>query len=361
MLSQTVKGSKGVAAAPTKTPFVLTTHGTSPFMSAWNWNSTTGWGTKLSDPSSLLPSTGQGLMPNQAQDIIFFAHGGSPYVSAYQFSSSGWGTRYSNPATYTGSTAYGVSLTYNEDAVCIAAGSSPYIHAWQWNDSTGFGTKYSNPAQLPPGLQRRCQFRPVSGNQYLATGGSNAPQIMIYPFNSSTGFGTRLGNPSTQPATACYDLRWSYNGAKVGATSSGAPYVWMGTFTGTAWGTPFTAPAVSNRPVGTGNGCAFRENDTAFAVASSSSPYITVYPWSTSTSSFPTKFSNPTNLLSGACYSVEFSSLSYDSGATLFVGANTGVRLYAYRFDLTNGATTLYSNSTFSYQYPRQVRFVEVY
>ena len=89
---------------------------------------------------------------------IAVAHGTSPYITAYTFNSgSGFGTKYSNPSTLPTSTGRGVAFSPDNSAIAVPHESSPYITAYPWSAS-GFGTKYSNPSTLPASTGRGVAF-----------------------------------------------------------------------------------------------------------------------------------------------------------------------------------------------------------
>ena len=83
-------------------------------------------------------------------------HHGSPYVTAFAWSSSGFGSKYSNPSTLMPGTARGLGFSSDGNDIFIAHSSSPYISAYPW--SSGWGTKYGNPSTLPTGTGRSIAF-----------------------------------------------------------------------------------------------------------------------------------------------------------------------------------------------------------
>ena len=88
---------------------------------------------------------------------IAVAHSTSPYISAYPWS-SGFGTKYANPATLPTGSGYGVAFSPDGATIAFAYSASPYISAYPW--SSGFGTKYADPSVLPTGTSRAVAFSP---------------------------------------------------------------------------------------------------------------------------------------------------------------------------------------------------------
>jgi hypothetical protein len=102
----------------------------------------------------------------------------TPFVTAYPWS-SGFGTKYSNPATLPANNGLGVDFTTAGDAIAVAHYTSPFISAYPW--SSGFGTKYANPATLPANGGKGVAFNPA-GNA-VAMGHQNTPYIAAYPWS----------------------------------------------------------------------------------------------------------------------------------------------------------------------------------
>ena len=120
----------------------------SPYIEAYAFGSSSGFGSKFSSPASNMGFYVNDTEFSKNQDVLFAAgYGGSYDVSAYKFSSSGFGTKYTS-ATVPG-TVWGISCNDTDSAVLVAHDTSPYISGFPFNYTSGFGTKYSNPASLP--------------------------------------------------------------------------------------------------------------------------------------------------------------------------------------------------------------------
>ena len=94
----------------------------------------------------------QGLWPTQGvlQQFIAVAHSSSPFITAYPWSSStGFGTKFADPATLPTGNGQDVAFTSSGNSVAVAHVTSPFISAYPWSGS-GFGTKFADPATLPP-------------------------------------------------------------------------------------------------------------------------------------------------------------------------------------------------------------------
>ena len=70
-------------------------------------------------------------------------------VNAYAWS-SGFGTKFSGSPSV--GTPRGIAFSRSNAVVGFAgSGGSPSIYAYPWSNSTGFGSKYADPATLPTG------------------------------------------------------------------------------------------------------------------------------------------------------------------------------------------------------------------
>ena len=75
----------------------------------------------------------------------------TPYIFAYPWS-SGFGSKYADPASLPGSAVFAVDFSPSGNDIAVANSNTPFISAYPW--SSGFGTKYANPASLPPATGR---------------------------------------------------------------------------------------------------------------------------------------------------------------------------------------------------------------
>lgn len=168
---------------------------------------------KYADPVGIdVNASGFSVAFNPAGNVIAIGtsqpSGAPTPLYVYPWSNStGFGTKYTNPATIPGGTVYGIAFSPSGNAIAVAHNSSPYISVYPWNTSTGFGAKYANPAVLPAGPGRSVAFSD-SGN-YIAVGHDGGASVSVYKWDSSTGFGTKFADPINPP-------------------NSGAALVWRG-------------------------------------------------------------------------------------------------------------------------------------
>jgi hypothetical protein len=327
MLSKALLGSK-IAAGGGASEAVIIGINASPYIVAYSWSNTTGFGSKYSNPSTLPPFAVNYLAINKENSKIIFIANNT--VRFYNWSnSSGFGS-YSSPGNILGPVS-DLTIAPNSSAIAVADGASPFIHGYQWSNSTGLGTKSSNPSTLPTGAGNGCAFS--GDSSYVAVAHNVSPFISVYPWSAS-GFGTKVANPSTLPTggpstlgmTAC--VFTSTNDALL-MSNYGSPYIqayaWSGGF-GTKYSNPSTLPTGSSYAITMNNA------NSAVAVTMDSSPYIHVYAWS-SGSGFGTKYSNPSTTAVFQGGKIQFSNddaAIITSGTYNGGGTNPGVQAYAW-------------------------------
>lgn len=74
----------------------------------------------------------------------------------FPWNNPGFGTRYSSASLP--DSAYGIAFSSDSASVAIGHALSPYVSAYPWTTGSGLGTKYSNPATLPPGAAYSVAF-----------------------------------------------------------------------------------------------------------------------------------------------------------------------------------------------------------
>jgi hypothetical protein len=123
---------------------------------AYRFTPGTGWGTKFTAPVLANRPTGtvSGIVFRKDNDVLVINNGtASAAIIAYAWSTAGFGTKFANPATLPAvgspSRASGKSrFTKDGNNLIVGSNPTPFVHAWAW--SAGFGTKYSDPSNLPP-------------------------------------------------------------------------------------------------------------------------------------------------------------------------------------------------------------------
>lgn len=179
---------------------------------AYPFTSGTGFGTKFSDPSS--PTTGQGSLAvafSPLGNSVALTSDTAPGLQAYVWS-NGFGSKYTDPSTFTSAGAGSICYSPSGNEIAVISEDSPYIHVFPFSASTGFGTKYSNPAILPVSASisiTGIKFSPDGKSIAMAT--DSSPYINVWGFQTEVGFGTKFSNPSTLPTGLAFGIAFSPN------------------------------------------------------------------------------------------------------------------------------------------------------
>lgn len=286
-----------VAYTPDNKAVIVCGPGGTPYVAAYPWSGT-GFGAKFSDPSSAIPGGAYGVAARTwsvgITKVAVVYSAVSPYVSSYDFStSSGWGTKGADPSTPPNSGAIAVCLGGNQ--IFLATSGSPYVYAYAFGGGV-IGFKYADPSTLPTGVGRGIA---TDGGFNVAVAHSTSPYITVYPF--SGGFGTKYSDPGTLPAGTGYACAFSPDRSYLAIAHDTSPYITVYPFA-SGFGAKISNPATL--PTGNGRGVAFSSAGDAIAISHSTSPFVTAYPWS---GSFGTKYSNPSTLPAGGGSGVAFS------------------------------------------------------
>ena len=279
----------------------------SPYLEAYPFDPSSGFGTKYSNPSTGLPNDSHDVAITSDNSAVFFAHIASPYISAYSYSvGSGIGTKFSNPSTAVSGSPYqanAIAIHPNDNAVAVCTDTNPKIHVYEWS-SSGFGAKYSDPSTAVGGSNAGwdVHWHP-SGNSILVVAqGHYEYSVAAYAWSSSSGFGSKYSSPS-------YNNGMALN---CGQFSPDGNYVVLG---------------------------------------GQKSPYISALNWSNS-SGFGSYLSNPSSNVGNNINSLKFDS----TGSYLGVahrGPGHGIRVYAW----SSGFGSLYSPSNGYYDDASDIAF----
>ena len=257
------------------TTVVAVGHATLPYITVYEYSDVTGFGAKYTNPAS--PAAGvqtNGISFSLDGSNVALAHNTAPNVTVYPWSSSGFGTKYANPAAFPG-LATEVDFHVSGDSVAVGTTTTPYTHAYAFS-SAGFGTKYANPATLLIGAIRGLKFSPTGssiGVSYLR----NIINMAGYPWSNDTGFGAKYADPASGGGSAGTDLAFTPNGAVIAA---GAVTGEMQTFPWnpvTGFGTRYANPATSVG--GSQSALAFDRSGAYLAITHANGLNLGIYEW----------------------------------------------------------------------------------
>lgn len=220
------------------------------FPTVYSWNSATGFGSRTRDAVNSVANCQANIL-NKAGTLAFFAMSGVPYIKVFPVTSSSIGSPLSNPASALPGGTTGLDISPTDSVVAITTGLTPFIHAYAWSNSTGFGTKYSNPATLPSNSADDCAFNPT-GTAIAVTysiGGVDKG-LKVYPWSDSTGFGTPYSDPSAQAPLSRNRIKFSPDGRALLVVADNSPYVIAYNWSDVSgFGAAYSSPSITAVPV----------------------------------------------------------------------------------------------------------------
>lgn len=368
MLRLGVIASSGTAPpVPPSGAAIMTMVSTSPYIHAWQWDTTSGFGAKFPDPITPPPintTYGSGTSVyitygypstavSQTGKAVFIACAQSPWIAAYRFSNLGWGTQYSNPSPvlassglYPNALTGPTFLTVAPDNQAIAmslpgsGGVTPGVFViYAWNDVSGFGAKYADPTPVP--VNRLYGSAPLTfspDGQAIAYAIASSPYIAVYRWSSSTGVGIKYADPSPIIPTAAGErIAWSRSSA----------ILWYGNTRGYNWNstTGFGALQFTSTPIiGSDAGANPIFSPDGQTVILDHTFDFAVYPWNDSTG-FGAAYTTPaylstTNVV--RAYSLDNAAIAVGFGGSQ--GTALGNIIQVGRFSNATGFGTQYAN-----------------
>jgi hypothetical protein len=225
-----------------KTRFVTST-GSANFIAMYQFSSTSGFGTRYTT-ATISSLAAYSARYNTSGNTVFVTGGLATGIAAWPATTTGFGTRYANPATLPGGTCFAAEASPDNSVVLVYGGlnasGAPRIHAYAWTTASGFGTKYANPAVLGTSSTTVCSWSP-SGTVAF-TGINVNPGIRGYNWNNSTGFGTVLTSPAGT-ASGLTAARFNREGNAIVTAASNSPFTHAWAWSGSAFGSKFANPA----------------------------------------------------------------------------------------------------------------------
>lgn len=261
----------------------------------YQWSSS-GFGARISSPASGFPGTPHALAFSPSGDRVAGAHRSTPFIAIWSWSASGFGPKFANPATLPTSTsqvrASGIKFSPAGDSIVAALNTSPFVAAYSCN-STAFIAKLSNPGTAIPGQGRSVSFSPSGDAVAIGTDLG----VSVYAWTSS-GFGTKFANPAALVGSG-QAISFSPLGDVI-MVNENSFYPWSATGFGTKFTSSATLPAGARQ-------AAWLPGQNGVLFAHDSSPFVSMFSWSAS--GIGAKASNPSSLPTGNCYTISVTPL----------------------------------------------------
>lgn len=255
-----------------------------PLISSLGTMNAVGLGMTSAKPTAILPT-------------VVVSMASSPFIAAYPWSStSGYGAKYANPASLPSSKSRALSFTATGSNIIVGNDLTPYVCAYPFTNGTGFGTKYA--AVSGTSLNGACNAIATSGTTFVWGG---AGGVKSYNFSDTTGFGTYKNGDNTITA---FSFRVIPSGSYAGYLLAGYDATsWLRVYRG---GTNLTLSSGSISSTGKITGIDYDVINNRVAVAANGATGVAAFPFTGS--SFGTKLTNPTTMPTGTIsYGITFS------------------------------------------------------
>jgi hypothetical protein len=255
----------------------------------------------------------------------------SPGIAAYRWSdSSGVGTKYSDPSSLPTGTSTFVKFNPTGTALALTTSSSPYVHVYAWDRINGFGTKYSNPSSLPA---QRSNTRPSWTTNLF--GMVNIASISVYRWDDTTGFGTKYTQPTITGQPQYIAINPYENAIAIGA-AAGNTRTWQFNLT-TGFNTGSEQVVGTDSTVGT-----WGPNGNVLSFKPSSGSNLSAIAWNIASATPGSAYTNPAQGPSGN----EEIAWNYDQSTIFVGGAGSTPYVWAWPWSDATGFGTRYTAAT---------------
>lgn len=202
-----IQGNAARCASVITNNYVAFTNSGSPYITVYEWDDVTGFGSKLADPATLPLPNSSYVAFTEAEDAIAITQQGSfanPVGDAWAFS-SGFGARFTRPATWTANPDRGAGVDFVPDDYALIVGfndggiGGQWNFAYHWDSASGFGSQYSNPTPGGETPSNHGWGNDYAGNgESLAFAGSDGGDKSVFAYawsDSVAGWGSRYALP----------------------------------------------------------------------------------------------------------------------------------------------------------------------
>lgn len=203
-------------------------HTTTPFMSFYPVSSA-GFGVKYGNPVTLPAAQVNGLAFSPLGNYLAAASQTTPFIQVWPFDlTTGFGTILSNPSSLpingpVGQFGKPIAWRPQSDYIAMAMASAPWLYVVNFNATTGvFGSSVSTAASTLSATVNCVQFTP--DGQYLLVGTSTAPYLYIYDFSLFT-IGAPLTYEASNPTGQVNDIVVHPSGEYVFVSMNVTPFI----------------------------------------------------------------------------------------------------------------------------------------
>jgi len=272
--------------------YLVITHNTSPFITIYE--RTDNIFSKLDNPANLPTGTGNGVSWSSDGRFLSVAHSTTPFVTTYKVTDGSF-SKLDDPANLPTGTGNGVSWSSDGRFLSVAHSTTPFVTTYKREGLTL--VKLADPTDLPNGIGFGVNFH-LSG-KYLSVAHDLTPFVTVYERDGETF--TKLPNPTTLPSGQGRGVAFSPCCKYLVVSHNVSPGITVYRLEGS------TLVKLVNPidPVpGIGIGVTFSPTSNIISVACSVSPFILTYDFE---NEVLTKRPDPSDLPSGIGRSVSYS------------------------------------------------------
>lgn len=269
-----------------------------------------------------------GLAPTSPSTSLIIGMGTSG-LAAWEWSGAGWGAQRALPTSPP--TTYGVAVSKNKNVVACS-GLTPGLRAWAWSAS-GFGTKYTDPTGVPSDA-RDVAIHPDTNA--IAITDTTSPYVHAWAFDVVTGFGAQFSNPAAPLPNYGQCCEFSPSGGHFVIGHVSTPYVSVYEWSTAGFGTKLPNPATL--PGNDVTSMCFSRDGRFLLLGMNGGAYVRAYNWSDITG-IGTAFADPSTGVGNAVLGIHIN----PQGSAVLMGLNTSPYVAAYAFS-SSGWGARYSN-----------------
>lgn len=270
-------------------------------------------------------------------DVVAFGILAAPYAGAYSWNdSTGFGAKYSDPSGLNGCRA--VRFFPDGKTIAFADYTHGGISCFKWSSSGGFGTKYNDPEYPIAGSASSFGLYISPQGDYVINGLNTDNYMGAWRWDNDTGFGQRYIDPNPIVAAAINDVDVSpdrkYVLTALTSTTGLGGWQWNEAEDcgfGNRLANPTTAVGSAVYSV------KFNSTGTHVVIGFNTSPYLAVYTFTAGVVGTRTTVAASVGVVNDVCFSPD--------NSVLFTASANSPRINAYAWDGSNIGTK-YANPT---------------
>ena len=320
---------RGGGFSPTGSDYAIFAHDDLPYFTVQAYdNINQSWGSASALPTTLPTAGGNdAIFTSDKTRIVVGTDASVNGLWAYEFDkATGIVGTSTNPSSPVSTTVTSVKLSPSDNVLATTVDAGDYFYVYDVDKGVSIGSFFTSllasPATKPTATCNDIDFSP--NIQYIAVACDSSPYLFVYNFDNTTpSIGAKVADPTYLPTSAATSVEFSPDGSKLAVTwdSNLTVYDFPSMTTYVNETTPATTVDVTwlNEDI---------SGETLIAIASTSSPYVEVYPFNTSTGVIGSKLSDPTPALSSSATSVSF----HPQDDAIVVGQVSSPYATAYKF-----------------------------